>query len=240
MKKLFNLVITCKHNDPNKVFKTQDGEYVCGCGVVLQERLVEDAIPTTPSTSQRHVSLYHQLENGGDPKDMKVTNKKIHIQVSATSEFSNLCDKLQMPNFVQQRAWKIYHLLRTNTYYTRAKCAAFSIYIACRESGQAIDESQIREIIGIVLCVKNVPGMLNVISEIHEDALKLGIDTNDGHSSLYYLNLVISAKQHLFADSLDYDRFKIRVMGNFQQLSGNHKNKAKRAVDIALCEMGVK
>ena len=180
------------------------------------------------------------MENGGDPKDMKVTNKKIHIQVSTTSEFSNLCDKLQMPNFVQQRAWKIYNSLRSNTYYTRAKCAAFSVYIACRESGQAIDEEQIRDAIRFVLCIKNVPGMLNVISELHEDALKLGIDTNDGHSSRYYLNLVISTKQHLFVDSIDYDRFKVRVMDNFKQLGGNHKNKAKRAVEIALCEMGLK
>ncbi len=235
MKKLFQLLITCKHNRPNDITVTSDGESVCKCGVVLEEKMFDDSLVTQNSV----IPLYHQVENGCDPKDMKVVNKKIHIYSSSASEFSNICSKLKLSNSIQQRAWKIYHLLRSKTYYTRAKCATFSIYVACRESSQAIDEMQIQEAVQSVLCVKNTPSMLSVISEIHDDALHLGINTNEGHSSSYYLNLAISRKQHLFADSRDYDRFKVRVMNNFSCLHGNHQNRARRAVDIALDEMGV-
>lgn len=235
MPKTTKLVISCRHRDPNAIIRTPEGEHVCKCGVVLDTRLPDES----PILSQSKISLYHQVENGGDPRDMKVVNKKIHIHTSSASEFSNICNKLEMSNSTQQRAWHIYHMFRTKTYFTRAKCAVCSICISCRESGQPVDESHIREAVRSILCVKNAPSMLSVMSEMHDEALKIGINTNEGHSSAYYLNLAVSRKQHLFDDSADYDRFKIRVMDNFAHLNGNHQNRAKRAADIALCEMGI-
>ena len=237
MNNQFNLVIGCKHNRPDQIVLTTDGESVCRCGVVLEEKM--SIATSTTQTGARTTTLYHQVENGGDPKDMKIINKKIHIYASSASEFSNICDKLDLHSFVQQRAWRIYHTLRTRTYYTRAKCAVLAIYVACRESGNAVDEAQIKDAVRSILGVKNIPSVLGVISQMHEDVLKLGINTNEGHSSSYYLNLAITKKQHMFGDSRDYDRFKIRVTNNFAHLSGNHKSKAQRAVDIALEEMGM-
>ena len=230
------LVIACRHNDMSNVIKTMEGEYVCKCGVILEEKIPDEGITNVKG----NISLYHQVENGGDPRDMQVVNKKLHIYSSSASEFSNICNKLRLADFVRQRAWSIYHTLRTKTYFTRAKCAAFSIYVACRESSWPVKESQIRDAVRSILCVKNAPNMLSVISEMHEDAMRIGINTNDGHSSSYYLNLAISGKQHLFGDRVDYDRFHIRVMNNFAHLKGNHQNRARRAVDIALCEMGLR
>ena len=242
MQKIFRLVIACKHKDPSNIFKTQEGEHVCKCGVVVEEKLADEAMASavsTPSSSQNNISLYHKMETGGDPKDMKVINKKIHVHTSTTSEFSNICNKLQMSNFIEQRAWKIYQLLRNKTHYTRAKCAAFSVYIACREGGQAINEKRIKSAIRSVLCVKTVPNMLNVISEMHYDALHIGINTNTGHSPKYYLNLAISKKQRLFENQAEYDKFKICVIDHFNQYSGNHQNKVNRAIQSALEEMGL-
>ena len=236
MKKQFSLTIVCKHNNPNQIITTMDGEYVCKCGVVLDEKLEDNY--TLPSKST--ISLYHQMENGGDPQDMKVVNKKIHIYSSNVSEFSNICSKLELATFTQKRAWRIYHLLRNNTDFTKAKCASFAIYVACREGNKAIAESQIKEAIQSVLCVKNTPGMLAVISEMHDAASSLGINTNEGHSPNYYLNLAISQQQDQFNDQNDYDRFKTRAMENFTHMSGNHQNKARRAVSITLCELGFK
>ena len=145
-----------------------------------------------------------------------------------------------MPDFIQKRAWNIYHTLRSNTVFTRAKCATFATYVACREGGNPKTESQIQEAVRSILCVKNSPGILNVISEMHDEALNLGINTNEGHTSSYYLNLAISEKRHLFDDKMDYDRFTMRVKNSFVHLQGNYQNRAKRATDIELHEMGLK
>ena len=236
MKKSFGLIITCKHNNPNNIIRTMDGENVCKCGVILEEKIPDDGEMNTNSC----ISLYHQVENGCDPKDMKVINKKIHIHTSSSSEFSNICSKLMMPNFIQKRAWYIYDTLRVNTSFSRAKCATFATYVACREGGNPKTESQIQEAIRSILCVKNSPNILNVIYEMHDTAFSLGINTNEGHTSSYYLNLAISEKQHLFDDKMDYEQFTMRVKNSFVHLRGNYQNKAKRAVDVELLQMGLK
>ncbi len=235
MARSFQLVITCRHNDPRKIITTPEGEHVCRCGVILEEKLPDMSSAAPQST----LSLYNQVENGCAPGDMKVINKKIHIYSSTASEFSNICSKLDLSDAVQQRAWGIHTALRNRASSTKAKCMAFSIYVACRESSQAVGEQQIREAIQSALCVKNVPGMLSVISELHDEALRVGIDTNKGHSPNYYLNMAMSRRQGMFDDPHEYDRFTIRVMENFARLNGNHQNRARRAVNIALSEMGM-
>lgn len=229
------LVIACRHDDPNRVVQTSDGEYVCACGVVLEEKILErDQLP-----SQSKASLYHQVENGGSPQDMRAVNRKIHVYSSSSSEFSNICSKLRMSDFIQQRAWYIYRTLRTHTDFSRAQCTAFSIYVACREGGQPIEEHHIQEVACSILCVKNAPSLLNVISKIHDVALKFGIDSNKGHSPKYYLNMAISQKQHIFNYRDAYNRFKSIATRNFDALNGNPQNRARRAVRMALYEMGI-
>ena len=236
LKKSFQLVISCRHENPSDLVTTEAGEIVCKCGVILEEKTLEAAYVQSASRP----SLYHQVENGGDPKDMKVVNKKIHISnYNSSSEFSNICNKLDLKEFIRHRAWRIYHMLQSRTYFTRAKCATFSIFIACREGGQSVSEAQIMEAVRSVLCVKKVPSALHVISELHDDAMRLGINTNEGHSSNYYLNLAVSSKQHLFDSPQDYDRFKMMVMNNFARLEGNNQSRARKAANIALSEMGV-
>lgn len=227
--------IHCMHNILEDRVITMDGEIVCRCGVVIEERSTDNS----PVALKNNVSLYHQMENGGDPRDMKVVNKNLYIHSSKVSEFSNICNKLGLPDPIQRRAWKTYDLCRRNTSHTKAKCAIFSIYHACRESSQIVDDIQIQDAVRSVLCVKNASNVLSVISEMHEDVFRLGIDSNKGHSAEYYLNIEIAKKQSLFSDLRDYDRFKIMVMKTVESLTGNNQNKAKRAVTISLNEMGV-
>lgn len=237
MKKQFHLVISCAHGNPSDWMTTENGEIVCRCGVVMEEKT---PAPAAPAQSASRPSLYHQVENGGDPKDMKAVNRKIHISnYHSSSEFSNICDKLGLKEFIRHRAWQTYHAFRSDTYYTRAKCAVLSIFQACREGGQSVSEGQIMEAVGSVLCVKKVPSALSVMSELHDDAMRLGINTNEGHSSNYYLNLTVSSEQHRFCSPQDYDRFKMLVTNIYASMEGNNQSRAKKAVNMVLSEMGV-
>lgn len=231
------LIHTCRYDKQRQIVTTIDGERVCRCGTVLEEKLPEDG---NHMYVQTNATLYLQLENGGDPKDMKVTNKGLHIHSSSLSEFSNICNKLNLPDFVQKNAWMAYHKFRSMTYYTRAKCALFSIYNTCRETGIAVDEPEINEAIHSVMGVKNVPSVLSAMYEMRDDALGIGIDTNKRHSSSHYLNLALSENQHYFEYMPDYERFKVLVMEHFNEhLIGNLHEKAVVAANMALRDMKV-
>jgi len=229
------LHVPCNHLDPRKIIQTDDGERICRCGVVLEEKIPE----STVFAQQSRMSLYHKVEVGGSPEDMKVVNRNIHIYSPNSSEFSNICSKLFMSESIQSRAWHIYSALRSHTYFSRAKCAIFSVYVACREGGQPIDERQIQESVHSTLCVKKIPTILAVISELHNAARELGINSNNGHSDEYYLNLETSRNQSRFRDSHMYDLFKRTCVNYFASLSGNPQNRARRAVDMVLSEMGM-
>ena len=233
----YGLVITCPHNDPSRIVTTEDGESVCRCGVVLEERIPDRSC--VPSESRP--MLYHQVESGGDPGDMKVINPNIHISNPRnSSDFSNICSKLGLVEHIRHRAWNIYDTLHARTHHARAKCAAFAIYVACRESGQFVPEADVQEAISVILCVRKTPPMLGVISEMHEDAMRLGVDTNEGYSVEYRLNREMSSRRKHFKDDPDgYDRFKNRVLRNFAMLE-NRTNRAVKAVRLTVSEMGVR
>jgi len=225
----------CLHRDQSRIVPTPDGERVCMCGVVLEERVVEPFVPS----SHNRVSLYHRVEVGGSPQDMKVVNRRIHVYSPGSSEFSNICGKLFMSESNQNRAWHIYKLLRSNSDFTRAKCAMFSIYVACREGGQPVDERQITDSVCSAFGVRQVPNMLGTIYELHDTALRFGIDSNKRHSPEYYLNVEMRHSQDCF-DTYTYGLFREVAAGKFAHLKGNPKNRARRAVAMTLCEMGVR
>lgn len=223
----------CGH-DPRRAVHTADGELVCRCGVVLEERIPERSC----AGQQGRVSLYHQVEVGGSPQDMKAVSRRIHVYHPHSSEFSNICGRLGLPGFVQSDAWHVYRMLRSQTDHTRAKCAMFAVYVSCRRGGQPVPESEIRATVSSVLGVRHAPNILAVISELHEDAKAAGIDSNEGHSPQYYLNMEMSSRQGSFADPRLYERFRRLTCENFGRLTGNHQNRARRAAALAISEMG--
>lgn len=223
----------CRHENPCRIERTHEGESVCSCGTVLEERLPEETGPSP----KYPVSLYHRLEKGGDPRGMKVVNRRLHIYESSLSEFSNICGKLGMPDSVQDKAWSTYHKYRSGTYYSRAKCAMHSIFSACREAGIPVNEGTIQDTIQSVMGVKSAPNSLSVISEMREEIIQMGIDSNQGHSSEYYLNLEIKQAYTRFSKA-DADRFKIILMRLYAGSIGNGQDRALRASKGAYGEMG--
>ena len=223
----------CAHQ--SRLTRTPDGELVCRCGVVVCERLPDEG----PAELPARVSLYHRVELGGSQTDAKrAVGRRVHTHAQVSSEFSNICCKLGMPEFARLRAWSAYHKLRSRTAYTRAKCAMYAVYGACRAADFPVSEERVREAVLSVLCVRRAPTMLGVISELHEDAEALGLDSG-GHSPWFYLNLEISSAQGFFSDDGDFDRFRAAVMRLYQSLRGTHRSRARRAVQFALDSMAV-
>ena len=223
----------CLHG--GRLTATPDGELVCGCGVVVEERMPDAG----PAELPARVSLYHRVEIGGSQTDARrAVGRRVHTHTPVSSEFSNICCKLGMPEFARLEAWSAYHKLRSRTTYTRAKCAMYAVYGACRTADFPVSEASIREAVLSVLCVRRAPTMLGVISELHQDAEALGLDTG-GHSPWFYLNLEISSAQGFFTDDGDFDRFRAAVMRVYQSLRGTHRSRARQAVQFALDSMAV-
>lgn len=213
----------------------ENGEVVCNkCGVVVRDAPSENAL--VPSES--HLSLYHQMALGSDPQDTEeFRSNKLVYNSKDLSEFSNICAKLQLPGFIAFESWKSYEKLRHMRQYTRAMCALFSVFTACHNSGCGVPVEQIRDAIQCYMGVKRIPTLLKAFSVLCGAADEIGIIIK--RPSDYYRHVAASSEQGRFEHAKDFDMFKELVTKFDQHLSGNARSRAKRAVAIALCEMGV-
>ena len=208
---------------------------VCRCGVVVAERMEAGA----PAQAPARLSLFHRVEIGGNQTDARrAVGRRIHLRPPASSELSNICCKLAMPEFARLQAWAAYRKLRSATPHTRAKCAMYSVYCACRAARFPVAEERVREAVLSVLCVSRAPTMLAVLSELHQDAESLGLDSG-GRSPWFYLNLEISSAQGFFPDDGDFARFRAAVVRLYESLSGTRRMRARRAARFALDSMAV-
>lgn len=225
----------CLHEALSGRVFTDEGEVVCGCGTVLEEGMLEESGPGPAYPLQ----LYHQLEKGGDPKDMKVVNPRLRVYRPQTSDFSNICGRLNMPPSLQHAAWVIYDKLRKKTRHSRAKCALVAIFHTCRESELPISESQIQMAIRMALSVRKVPGLFRSMYEVNEVLQEIGVEHDPDHAPKYYLNLLMSDILPTIRDPADRDRFKMIAMKKFANLGGDYRKRARRAIDYAYVEMGL-
>ena len=92
----------CAHDNPSGTVRTREGGRVCGCGAVPQEGTAERFCPSAAAPGR--VPPYHRVENGGSPADMRVVSKRIHIHPAGSSEFPNMCGKLEMQDCVRDMA----------------------------------------------------------------------------------------------------------------------------------------
>lgn len=213
------------------IFDAESGEIVCTeCGMVL-ETILEDA----PAHTEERRSLYHQLALGSDPKDAQRFRPRIRTDKPRDpSEFSNLCDQLRLPGLVTREAWRIYVKLRNLKCRTRARCALFSIFTACRYYGCGISDEQIRDAIPLALGVRNVPPLRKTLFAF-DDIIK----TDIARGSAYYLNVEVASVQDRFTCMKDLDKFKMLANEYYRSLPGNAKSRAKKAVTKTLAKMGV-
>lgn len=220
-------MIKCAHEP---IYDMKTGEVVCTkCGMVLGT-ILEDA----PVHSEERRSLYHQRTLGSDPRDAKKLKPYIRINNNKNlSAFSNLCDQLQLPNVVKHEAWILYQKTREIEHHTRATCALYSVFTACRNFGCGIPEGRIRDAIPLALGVKNVPSTLKALIAFGDTTKDIGA----AKKSTYYLNAEIASVQGRFTRSEDSDLFKRLAQTHYQNLSGTARSRAKKAVAASLSEM---
>ena len=216
------------------VFDPETGEVACTkCGEVTGT-LPEDA-PACPGDSP---SLYHGMALGGDPNDAKRLKPRIYAGDSRDlSEISDLCGRLNLPDPVSREVWGIYQTLRGLGCRPRAACALLSVFVACYNFACGVPVARIRGAIPFALEVKNVPPLPKTFCALGVTARENGITVRRG--TLYYLSVAVSSAQDRFAHAEDFDLFK-NLAGTFYRcLSGDERTRAKRAVAVALTEMGV-
>ena len=217
----------CAHQT---IFDAESWETVCiKCGMVLGT-ILEDA----PAHAEERRSLYHQTTLGSEPKDAQRFRPRIRIDNPRDlSEFSNLCDKLRLPGPVKREAWGIYVKVRNLKCGTRAKCALYSVFVACRDFGCGVSEKQMRDAIPLALGVRNVPTLSKALFAF-DDIIK----TDTARRSAYYLNVEVASVQDRFPCMKDFNKFGMLAKEHYRSLPGNAKSRAKKAVDKALAKMG--
>ena len=213
---------------------TDEGEVVCPCGTVLEERLVDEEPPPTKYV----LSLYHQVEKGGDPADAKAVAPRIHIRHSHSSEFSNICSRLRLPLYVQHAAWQIYCKLYPEISHSRAKCALHALFKTCRWL-VIVNEDKIRDAIRAEMNVKNVPNTFHTMYNLQEESQEIGIKCDSPGPTDHYLKRAMANVLPTITDPEDYDRFKTTATRKFMSLKGSPRERARKAINEAFVEMGL-
>lgn len=225
------MATACEHE---KLAYAENGEVVCTkCGEVIGT-MPEDI----PARQESRLSLRHHMELGGDPNDAKRLKPRIYAGDSKDlAEISNLCGRLNLPDPVGREAWNIYGTLRSLGCRPRAACALFSVFVACYNFGYGVPVERIRGAITFALGVENVPPLSKALFALSATAKENGITIR--RPTLYYINVAVSSAQGRFVHVEDFGMFQDLARAFYGCLSGDGQSRAKRAVAIALCEMGV-
>lgn len=224
----------CSHNV--KIEDSERGEIVCSnCAMVLGENLSADS--STSKSSSSHLSAahlgssLHNIQSVAPSIRMSFDSKQMHF-------FPRICSKLNLFASVGAEAFSIYKKIHKHCGTKRATCAMFAIYVACRNSGQCVEESQIQDAIKIFMYVKNVPSAHKARSELDICAKSIGICTR--RPSRYYLNLEMKSCKNMLDDPHnDYEQFCDLAIRYYSLLRGNDANRARRAVRLALDDIVV-
>jgi len=248
----------CFCNKPKLITTPIDGEIICkDCGVVMgydefydiKNRIdIEHLSKTTLDICQQRQlgTDYHNL------KDFIISkNLKLEKNNSCITEFTDVCKKLHLPNFVAEDGWRLFCKLRNQKRnedsFTRAKLVCISIYQTCQNHSIPYDEEMVQEIVKKSLNVKNAPKLQNVVfkrQSFHND-------DNSVSKERFYLNLHISQaqKDYKIDDITDLKRTATRYYQNssanistlnnnqtlpFVKNNSDYNTLAKRAVTLAL------
>lgn len=244
----------CKEK-PNLITTLIDGEIICkNCGVTFgydQCSNLKNTI-STDHLSKTKLDICQQRQLGTDYRNLQdltiSKNLKLEKNNSCIAEFTDVCKKLHLPNFISEDAWQLFCKLKKqkkiNDSFTRAKLVCITIYQTCQNHYIPYDELMVQEIVKKSLNVKNAPKLQNMIFK--GQAQKLF--ENDSSKKKFYLNLHVSQaqKQYNISDitqlqrlSFQYCDFDVkRRLGlNKKQTSNimlDYNTLSKRAVNKAL------
>jgi len=247
----------CFCKKPNLITTSIEGEIICkDCGVTfgfdecheIKNRIDADHL------SKTQLDICQQRQLGTDYHNLKdfITSKNLKLEKnnSCIAEFTDVCKKLHLPNFVAEDAWQLFCKLkrqkRNDDSFTRAKLVCIAIYQTCHTYSIPYDELMVQEIVKKSLNVKNAPKLQNVV-------FKKQSFHNDGNSvskERFYLNLHLSQaqKDHKIEDITTLQRIAVRYYHDVTN-SGFYNNGilflvknntidyntlAKRAVHLAL------
>ena len=258
----------CLCRKPDLITTQIEGEIICNnCGVVIgydefhdiKNRINADHL------SKTSLDIFQQRQLGTHPQDSRdvvyTKNLKIEKNNSTLAEFTDVCKKLYLPNFVSENAWKLFCKLKSkkkvNDSFTRAKFVCIAIYQTCQNHAIPYDEKRLQEIVKKSLNVKNVPKMQNIAfkqqSRFIDCAASSPRKPITNSKEKFYLNLYVSQAQRehnifdisqlkrlsfQYYDS-DMERRKRRSSADqschyIMMISIDHNSIAKRAVNKAL------
>ena len=79
------------------------------------------------------------------------------------SNFSNVCEKLQIPVPVRETAWTEFQKMSRKAHRRAAEHACFALYNACRIYGMPVSDAAIIEAVKMGFSRKKIPSMLSII-----------------------------------------------------------------------------
>lgn len=210
----------CK-DKPHLITTLIDGEIICkNCGVTFgydQYYNLKNTI-TADHISKTQLDICQQRQLGTDYHNLKdfITSKNLRLEKnnSCIGEFTDVCKKLHLPNFVAEDAWRLFCKLKrqkkNDDSCTRSKLVCIAIYQTCQNHSIPYDELMVQEIVKKSLNVKNAPKLQNVVFKKHAQKMSQNNDNNSVSKERFYLNLHISQAQK------DHD---ILDISQLQQLS---------------------
>ena len=248
----------CFCKKPNLITTSIDGEIICkNCGVVMgydEYYDIKNRIDIE-HLSKTQLDICQQRQLGTDYHNLKdfiiSKNLKLEKNNSCIAEFTDVCKKLHLPNFVAEDAWQLFSKLKkqkkNDDSFTRAKLVCIAIYQTCQNHSIPYDELMVQEIVKKSLNVKNAPKLQNIVfkrQSFHND------DTSVSKER-FYLNLHISRaqKDHKIEDITILKRIAVRYYHNsftnnsalnnnetslFMKNNTDYNILAKRAVNLAL------
>lgn len=209
----------CFCKKPNLITTPLDGEIICkDYGVVMGYDEFYDVKSriNVEHLSKTTLDLYQQRQLGTDYHNLKdfivSKNLKLEKNNSCIAEFTDVCKKLHLPNFISEDAWQLFCKLKRqkkiNDSFTRAKLVCIAIYQTCQNHSIPYDENMVQEIVKKSLNVKNAPKLQNVIFKRQTQKLS----QNDSSKERFYLNLHIcqAQKQHHILDITQLQRLSFQ------------------------------
>ncbi|MGI9565580.1 MAG: hypothetical protein ACR2LL_01025 [Nitrosopumilus sp.] len=164
----------CFCDKPNLITTPIDGKIICkDCGVTFgfdEYYNLKNTI-TADHLSKTQLDICQQRQLGTDYHNLKdfiiSKNLKLEKNNSCIAEFTDVCKKLHLPNFVAEDTWQLFCKLKkqkkNDDSFTRAKLVCIVIYQTCQNHSIPYDELMVQEIVKKSLNVKNAPKLQNIV-----------------------------------------------------------------------------
>jgi hypothetical protein len=182
--------IWCNHD----YVVADDSEIGCRkCGVVM-----DDMDEKTQAPSQSKANLYELREVGSkdalpnmgfaasrNSGDIKRYFGSSMAKTHPLSEFSNMCEKLSLPLYIQENAWRLYTKAATKgSGHGKAEHACWAVHSTCRTYGIPKSDTEIKSAAMTAYGRQRLPDMFT-ISYHHMDVP----GANGEGSDVYFFNL---------------------------------------------------